>query len=131
MKKTIVLLLGLTLPLFAGEADEKKAIEQTLQYYFDGGEENLKKAFHPDATLKYIRDGQHNVIPIDEFIKRVSARPVPERKTWVESIDYTGTAGFARLVVEYDDFAFVDYMALLKVEGSWKIVTKLSYRRAK
>lgn len=127
--KFFLFALALSLPSVANETDvERKAIEKTIGYYFAGGTENLNRAFHPQATLKYVRDGKHNLIPIPEFIERVGKKPTPKRKTQIDSIDYTGTAGMARVSLIYDDFTFVDYFSMLKVEGEWKIVTKISMR---
>jgi protease I len=57
--------------------------------------------------------------------------PKQNRKTSISYINVTGTAANARLEIAYPDFAFIDYMNLLKVDGEWKIVSKIFYKKTK
>ncbi len=91
--------------LSARRADEA-AIRQTVQYYFDGGRNGdsvvLRKAFHPEARMLFVREGGLAVVPIGEYIQRVAEnKPTPgsvdstERR--VASIDIAGDAALAKL----------------------------------
>ena len=43
----------------------------------------------------------------------------------IDSLNITGNAGVARIVLDYPDATLTDYMSLLKVDGEWKIVNKV------
>ena len=132
--------------LLAGAADlsarwaDEAAIRQTVQYYFDGGMNRdsvaLRKAFHPDARMLFVRDGQLVVVPIGEYIARVAGdRPKPgevdSTRRRVTSVDVAGDAGVARLELEGPDALVTDYMSLLKVDGRWVIVNKIFTRETR
>ena len=109
-------------------------VEQAVSYYLDGGTNNdfetLKKAFHETATMKYIgRDGYTEVNALEFFGKAMKPGPKSNRKTRVVAIDVSGHAATAKLEIDYPTFTFVDYMTLLKLDGEWKIVSKVFYRR--
>ena len=53
------------------------------------------------------------------------------RKRAIESVDVAGTAASARIVLDYPTVRFVDYMTLLKIDGEWKIVSKVFYAEPK
>ena len=131
---TFLLALATCTVAFAQDSDYQ-AIEKTLNYYLEGGTNNdfetLKKAFHQTATMKYIRDGYQEVNAIAFFKKGMKPGPTQNRKTRIASINVTGHAANARLEIEYPTFTFIDYMNLLKIDGEWKIVSKIFYRQVK
>ena len=53
------------------------------------------------------------------------------RKRSIESIDVSGNAAVAKIILDYPATRFVDYMSLLKINGEWKIVTKIFYAEPK
>jgi hypothetical protein len=121
----------------ARRADEA-AIRQTVQYYFDGGRNGdsvaLRKAFHPEARMLFVRDGGLAVVPIGEYISRVAenkpkAGAVDSTERRVAAIDIAGDAAIAKLELKRPNALITDYMSLLKVDGHWVIVNK-SYSRA-
>lgn len=81
MRRSIVLSLvvgTLVLPgagLSARRAEEA-AIRQTVQSYFDGRRNgdsiSLRKAFHGEARMLFVRDSGLAVVPIGENIRRVA-----------------------------------------------------------
>ncbi|MBO6792448.1 MAG: nuclear transport factor 2 family protein [Balneolaceae bacterium] len=109
-----------------------QAIETAVSYYLDGGTNNdfetLKKAFHPDARMISMGNDMMNVNALEFFGSRMKPGPPTDRKTRVVDINMSGNAASARLEIEYDDFMFVDYMSLLKMDGEWKIVSKVYTR---
>ena len=109
-------------------------ISTTLNYYLVGGTNNdfstLKKAFHQDATMQFIGgEGYKSVNAIDFFEKGMKPGPAQNRKTQIASIEMAGNAAKATLHIDYENFRFIDYMTLLKVDGEWKIVSKVFYRQ--
>jgi hypothetical protein len=109
------------------EAGVRQALNYYLQGHATGDGENHKKAFHPEAKLFWIRDGQFTQRTSAEYIAGSSGKPAPderERKRWIESIDISGNAAIAKVILDYPNARFVDYMSLLKIGDEWKIVNK-------
>lgn len=116
---------------------DQTAIKQTIQYYFDGGRMGdsvtLRKAFHPDARMLFVRDSAFAAIPIGEYITRVGQNPpkpgaVDSTKRRIVSIDVAGDAAVAKLELERPDMLVTDYMSLLRLDGKWVIVNKIFSR---
>ena len=146
MRPTTLLIVTSAACVAAGAADlsarwaDEAAIRQTVQYYFDGGKNRdsltLRKAFHPEARMLFVRDGKLAVVPVGEYITRVgSDRLEPgevdstERK--VVSVDVVGDAAVAKLKLKRPDALLTDYMSLLKVDGRWLIVNKIFTRETR
>jgi hypothetical protein len=146
MRPTSLLIATSAALLAAGAADlsarwaDEAAIRQTVQYYFDGGKTRdsltLRKAFHPDARMLFVRDGKLVVVPIAEYITRVGSEPLKpgevdstERK--VVSVDVVGDAAVAKLELKRPDAFLTDYMSLLRVDGRWLIVNKIFSRETR
>jgi len=138
MKITITLLLmvlSLSTNLFSQNSDYTQ-IEKTVSYYLVGGTNNdfetLKKAFHPNAKMKFIRGGNYTEVNALEFFKKaIKPGPKQNRTSVVEQINIAGNAANARLRIDYHNFYFIDYMNLLKIDGEWKIVNKIFHRQNK
>jgi hypothetical protein len=146
MRSTHLLVATATAIVLAAAADlsarwgDEAAIRQTVQYYFDGGSNRdsvaLRKAFHPDARMLFVRDGQLVVVPIEEYIARVAGErlkpgEVDSTRKRVTSVDVTGDAAIARVELQRPEVLIVDYMSLLKVEGRWQIVNKIFSRETR
>ena len=130
-----LMLCCFTLTIGLAQSSDYQSIEKTLNYYLDGGTNNdfetLKKAFHETATMKYIRDGYQEVNAIEFFKKGMKPGPPQNRKTRIAAINVAGEAASARLEIEYPTFTFIDYMNLLKIDGEWKVVSKIFHRQVK
>ncbi|MEM9526253.1 MAG: nuclear transport factor 2 family protein [Bacteroidota bacterium] len=138
MKTTLLALFFVLLvgnSLFAQETSSDYAgVEKAVNYYLEGGTNNdfetLKKAFHETASMRYLtKDGYQDVNALEFFGSRMKPGPKSNRKTRVVHIDVAGHAATARLEIDYETFSFIDYMTLLKIDGEWKIVSKVFYRR--
>ena len=116
------------------EDSDFKQVVKTLNYYLDGGTNNdfetLRKAFHETATMKYVADGYKEVNAIEFFQKGMKPGPKQNRETRIVDVHVHGNAANARLEIEYPTFTFYDFMNLLKVDGEWKIVSKIFHRKA-
>ena len=144
MKKFIALfiLLGIG-SLFYGYkvwADEKEKdlvkipLENYLKGHATGNPEFMRKAFHTEGKLIFIRDGKYATRTFDEYISGMNGKPAPDeekRKRWIESIDVAGNAATGKIILDYPTVRFVDYMTLLKIDGEWKIVNKSFYAEPK
>ncbi len=136
MKRTVILFVVAALSLTSSLAQESdyELVAKTVNYYLDGGTNNsfetLKKAFHETATMKYItEDGYKEVNALKFFSGMDATKPKQNRKTRISDITISGHAANARLEIEYPTFTFIDFMNLLKIDGEWKIVNKIFYRK--
>ena len=123
------------LPIVTAQTSDYQQIEKTLNYYLEGGTNNdfdtLKKAFHSTASMKYIGEEYTEVNAIEFFEGIMKPGPKQDRKTRIIAVSMTGNAANAQLEIEYPGFFFIDYMNLLKIDGEWKIVNKIFYRKNK
>ena len=113
-----------------------QGIESTIHNYFDGlgnhVPESLEKAFHPTATMKFINDGKYaEVNALKALVGHVEANPVVKMIPQIMSINVSGNAANAQLELEYDTFFYIDMMNMLKIDGEWKIVSKIFYQKNK
>ena len=121
-------------------ADEKEKelvkipLENYLQAHATGKPEFIRRAFHPEAHITAFRDGKLLNLSVEEFASRFngkSADDEDQRKRSIESIDISGNAAIAKIVLDYPTVKFVDYMTLLKIDGEWKIINKSFYAEPK
>lgn len=133
MKKRLLLIL-VFLPLFSfaqSQAEEEKAIANTIQLYFDGMMERdaskLEEAFLPDARLIGYRGDQLFVTPFAEWkagTSKGSPRNPEEYRNELKNIKIVGGMALAETELFWPGIYYYDYLTLLKVEGKWKIVHK-------
>ena len=112
---------------------EYDAITRTIQHYFDGGKtgrtELMKLAFHPDATIfGYIGPDLFGG-PIQRLFdwndQNGAAKDLQSR---IASIDIQGSIATVRLELDnWTGHKFTDMFTLLKVDGEWKILSKVFY----
>lgn len=129
---TALALVGLFAAFATRSPDsEDAAVRQAVQFYIDGQAAGdgaiVAKAFHPEAHLTHIRDGAIQTMPIEQYLGFFNGQPAPDeadRKRWIESVDVTGDAAVAKVVLDYPRVRYTDYMSLLKVGGEWKIIHK-------
>ncbi len=105
-----------------------------LQGQTTGDAEFIRQAFYTDARIMAFRDGKLTNLSAKEFAKFFSgkqAKDEAERKRTIESIEISGNAAIAKIVLDYPTIKFVDYMSLLKIDGEWKVVNKSFYAEPK
>ena len=125
--------------VLAQNSPEEAAVRETLMNYLDGGVNGdtvrLNKAFHPSASMKYVdyKTGEYKDVPIKDFLNRLKANAGKknDRKTRIIYTNISGTAAQARLEIDGGTFYFHDFMNLLKINGEWKIVSKIFWREDK
>jgi Putative lumazine-binding len=133
MKKIIISLLILVNFMITTQAQTttEDSIRACLNNYLSDDASVREKAFHPSASMKYvdIATGEYKDVPIADFIKRIKEnKSVEKTKKEIVSINYEGTAASAKIKIEGNTLIFLDYMNLLKIDGEWKIVSKIFYR---
>lgn len=114
--------------------DEEAAVRACLALYMTGDGNQMELAFHTTATMKYVdyKTGEYKDVPIAEFLARVKANTnKPQRKIEIVSLNIDGTAAQAKISIEAGTVLMTDYMNLLKIDGQWKIVSKIFSRKDK
>jgi hypothetical protein len=128
------LLMGQPITTSAQTASEETAVRACLENYMSGDGNRMEKAFHPSATMKYIdyQSGEFKDVPIADFIARVKSNTNKvDRKIGIVSLNIEGPAAQAKIKIETAEVYMFDYMNLLKVNGEWKIVSKIFSRQNK
>src|SRR5436190_4609254 len=114
-------------------ASEVAAIEAVVQLYIDGaskGEpEKLKEAFHDEAWMFGSVSGQRFDMPIAKMIELTATQPLDSDGGFsarITALEQVGDAATARLEEDgcWGNLSFVDFFALTKIDGAWKIVNK-------
>ena len=114
----------------AERAAARIPLENYLQGHATGNPNFMRKAFHTEGNLIFIRDGKYATRTFADYIAGMNGKPAPDedkRKRWIESIDIAGNSAVGKIVLDYPAARFVDYMTLLKIGGEWKIVNKSFY----
>lgn len=113
-----------------GNKEDAQIIETLLHDYFDGLYEGdvtkLRNVFHDDAWLK----GNNYRKSRDEWLAAVAARPIPKDEGMnygfkVISLDIVDDQAMAKVDVPLLAAHFIDFLGLLKEDGTWKIVNKM------
>lgn len=115
---------------------DEEGVKECLQNYMSGVGERMEKAFHASATMKYVdyKTGEFKDVPIAEFISRVKSNPnagKSDRTIEIASMNIEGNAAQAKIRIESGNVIMNDYMNLLKINGEWKIVSKIFSRADK
>lgn len=143
MRRRITLLAGLavvaaaTLGSRRTSADEA-AIRAAIDHYFQGHATgdgaHFRAVFHPASSLFAIREGRFWQLPSAEYAARASGKPPADeaqRKRWIERIDVAGDAAVVKVILDYPNVKFTDYMSMLRVDGTWMIVSKTFHAEPK
>jgi len=116
------------------QGSEETAVRACLEEYMSGDGNRMEKAFHPSATMKYIdaQTGEFKDVPIADFIARAKANTSKsQRKIEIVSVNIEGNAANGKIRIETEKVILYDYMNMLKVNGEWKIVSKIFSRKDK
>ena|SRR5690349_1723394 len=108
------------------------AITEVLEKYNQGVAQAdsalMKPAFAAEATIFGVADGKLSGGAITGLYEGIDAdfRPSPEGRAVIAYINVTGTAANARVDTnDVSGLCFTDYFNLLKVDGTWTIVSKI------
>jgi hypothetical protein len=114
------------------EEQEKQSMLNTLNDYFLGGStgtlEQLRRAFHPDAIVRSVRQGELVQWTLEHYLTIVANAPLQRRRMEIIYCAREGNTAFAKLRLIYADFAFIDHFHLVKLGGKWLIIDKIFHR---
>jgi len=118
----------------SAQTTDEAAARACLENYMSGDGDRVEKAFHPSATMKYIdgQTGELKDVPIADYIARTKANTSKQdRKIEIVSLNMEGNAANGKIKIETDKVILYDYMNMLKINGEWKIVSKIFSRQNK
>lgn len=113
-----------------GDAPEIGEIKRVVQLYvdgFQGGREKLEEAFHKDAWILAL--DAEGALATDLISDRFERWASSHRAVKSRFIAVTQAGEVASVLLGFDNSenledSWVDVIALLKVEGTWKITNK-------
>lgn len=112
---------------------EREPITAVVQLYIDGAAAGdvakLREAFHPEAWMFGSLGGQRVDIPITQMFDMAAKQPMDVDGSYsarVTSVEQVGDVATATLEETgcWGAVSFVDFLALARIDGSWKIVNK-------
>jgi hypothetical protein len=117
----------------ANVVDDYDAIHRVLQLCTEGEAKGdvakLREAFHPDARMFGSLAGERYDVPIEELFELAESVPADtgNYRSRVLSVQQTGDAAVGVVAEEgyWGTVSFIDYFQLARIEGEWKIVSKL------
>ncbi len=113
--------------------NDTNVITEIVKLYFNGtyqgDAEQLKRAFHADAHITGILNGEYFDWTLSDFITRVTIIPAPNMQAEkydkeIIFIDKTKNAALVKARVVVGPYIFIDYIILLKINGRWIIRNK-------
>ncbi len=113
------------------EVSEHDAIAKAVQHYIDGAKsgkgDDMKPAFHKDATIFGYAGADLFAGPIQQlFDWNDENGPATELEARIASIDLVDTVATVRLELNnWGGYRYTDLFTLLKVDGEWKIMSKV------
>ncbi|MCP4751560.1 MAG: nuclear transport factor 2 family protein [Proteobacteria bacterium] len=122
----------------AGNASEMDLIARTVQLYFEGMYHSdvgkLKEAFHSDAFLTGNYEGSYARLSVGDWLGMIEKTPAPSQNGEVYdmnvvSVDINQTVASVKVKDLYLGLRFTDYLSLMKIDGKWKIVSKVFYHK--
>jgi len=123
---------------FLGHAQtsELEAVTKTVNLYFEGmmerNREKLELAFFPDARLIGYRGSQVVVTPFEVWASGTSKGNPRDQKLFkneLKSIRIVGNTALAETELYWPGIYYYDFLTLIKMEGTWKIVHKSWYEK--
>ena len=115
------------------DVSEYDVIAKVVQHYIDGARsgrgDDMKPAFHKDATIFGYVGADLFAGPIQHlFDWNDKNGPAAELQASIASIDLVDTVATVRLeLANWTGSRFTDMFTLLKVDGEWKIMNKVSH----
>ncbi len=112
---------------------EYDEVRRVVQLFLDGESKGdvakLREASHPDARMFGSVGGSRYDMPIAEFVELAVKEPgdTGNHRARIRSVQQAGDAAVAEVAEEgyWGSLSFIDYFQLARIEGTWKVVSKL------
>lgn len=116
---------------------KKKVIEKVIiDYYHEGhvksDPELYKKILHDEwKFFLFDEDNQLWIVDKDEYLSWYKPEKVNKDLNWKTKfyyIDITGNIAAVKLKIECEEVSYIDYFNLMKINGKWWIMHKISHK---
>ncbi len=106
-----------------------RVVQLCLDGESEGDVEKLREAFHEDAHMFGLLAGTRYDVPISELFDMSASAPADtgNYRARILSVHQTADAALATVAEEgyWGTVSFIDYLSLARINGTWKIVSKL------
>jgi hypothetical protein len=116
---------------------DRSTVEAVVKNYFDGlyegDADKLGAIFDASADLRWLEQGELQVLTVPDWLDRVRKRPSAKaegkpREDFIVTIDRSDDqTAFIKVRCQLPPRYFTDYLVAMKLRDGWKIVSK-SYR---
>ena len=114
---------------------EKLAIQEAILAYYHEGHAKYDpdlylKILHPEWRFFLFDQNQLKIVDREEFCSCYAPEkldPVLDWETEFYHIDVTGNIDGVKLRLENQRVRYIDYLNMMKIDGKWWIVHKLSH----
>ena len=116
---------------------DRSSVETVIQHYFDGlyegDADKLAAIFHPSADLRWVSNGELQVLTMPDWMalvkKRASAKSEGKpREDFVVTVDRSDAdTAFIKVRCQLPPRYFTDYLVAMKLADGWQLVSK-AYR---
>lgn len=117
---------------------EEAKVREVIALYFRAHETGngsfIQQIFHPELKMMGVRNDSLVVRSAEQYWSGFSGRAAADeaaRRRWIDRVEVFGHAANVRVVLDYPTVTYVDFFALLKIDGEWKIVSKVYATEAK
>ena len=107
-----------------------EAVERYLALMYDNDVSRFDQIFAPSAQLHGLRDGTLQLIPAEDYRKRLAGRASPQSKNALRLqevllVDFASpTQAMVKVRVRIDTQQYLDYLAWHCIDGGWRITAK-------
>ena len=114
---------------------EKRAIQEAILKYYHNGHAKYDpdlyaQILHPEWKFFMLDRGDLQIVDREEFCSWYAPEKLNSDLEWETefySIDVTGDIAAVKLRLENQKVRYIDYLNLMKLNGKWWIVHKLSH----
>ena len=118
--------------VLAAQIEEERGARGPVYAYFyghhTGNPANFRADFLPTARIEEIRDGKFVSWTLDEYCGQFSghlAEDWAKRERTIEHTVVSDDTAFVTATLDHGATVLTDYFVLLKVDGQWKIASKV------
>ena len=112
---------------------EKQSILLPVNDYLEGRPvkdiERIRRAFHPDAYIRMVVDGKLVQWTVPQYLEAVDKAALLGCQTEILSYTWDGDTASAQVQLTFPTFRFIDRFNLVKLDGKWLLMDKISYRQ--
>jgi RecJ-like exonuclease len=112
---------------------EKQSILLPINDYLEGRPvkdiERIRRAFHPDAYIRTVVDAKLVQWTVPQYLDAVDKAALLECRPEILSYTWDGDTACALVQLTFSTFRFIDRFNLVKLDGKWLLMDKISYRQ--